>query len=70
MPRIDATRLPELPRLLALAFYALLTVALLAALAGAVRLGFGLLIAGGCLHAVRVGLEEARTPARRVSRRG
>lgn len=70
MSRIDAAKLAELPRLLALAFYALLAAALLLGLAGAPRLAFGLLIAGGCLHAVRVGLEEARTPVRRVSRRG
>jgi hypothetical protein len=72
--RINHDKLAEAPRYLATAFYALIVVALIAALAGSLRFAFVLLIAGGLIHAARVGVEELlTTPARRspgVNRRG
>nr|MBA3866365.1 hypothetical protein [Solirubrobacterales bacterium] len=57
MPRPKSDTLERLAELLALLFYALLAVALLAVFTGAAGCGLLLLILGGAAHVARVGVE-------------
>jgi hypothetical protein len=57
MPRINSDTLAKRARTLAIAFYVLMFMALVCALAGSPGSGFLLLLLGSCAHVLRVGLE-------------
>lgn len=62
MPRHGRTRLESLIGLLALGFYALLLLALVAAIGGSPGAGLVYLILACCAHVGRVGAEAASRP--------
>lgn len=58
MPGIDLDRLEDAAERLALAFYGLMLMALLAVLLGSAGWGFLLLVLGSCAHVGRASFEE------------
>jgi Flp pilus assembly protein TadB len=62
MPRLDRTRLESLIGVLALSFYALLVLALVAVVGGSPGAGLVYLVFACCAHVGRVGAEASVRP--------